>query len=602
MLLDELKSLPNSPGIYQYFDKNSKLLYVGKAKNLKNRVKSYFGTDATPGPRLSPRISKMISEAVHIEWITTASEQDALILENSFIKQLHPKYNILLRDDKTYPYICIDLSQDFPRFEITRKVLKGSNIKYFGPFFRGASEILEALYLEFKLVQKKSCLKDKKGCLFHQIGRCDAPCLGLISKDEYFKIIDAAIKKIKNPQLLIPNLEKIMLSLAQNENFEEAAKIRDQIKAISDTGVKIKIDLARLEDFEVISVSANLGFVCGVRFSVRDGRVCSSTHTIKPAKDMVEEDLEALYSIMILDAFGVGEPIGATKIYTFAKLSDAKILEDILSSRHNKKFQIIQPKIGEKKDLVNIAHQNATELIKKHIKTADYGLARSLMQTFELNNLPLKIEIFDNSHLFGASPVGAMVVWENGEFNKSKYRHMHLKSSNDYDQMKEMLTHRALGFDRIAAPDLWVIDGGEALLSLASDIIKSSGANIDIIAISKEKIDAKAHRAKGKALDKIYTNIGKFSPNPSDEKLQFIQRLRDEAHRFAISFHQKIRQKNDIQSSQLANLAISKGSIIKLINYFGSFENIQNASFDEIKKVTNKSVAQKITGEVFNQK
>ncbi|MBR2222586.1 MAG: excinuclease ABC subunit C, partial [Campylobacter sp.] len=175
------------------------------------------------------------------------------------------------------------------------------------------------------------------------------------------------------------------------------------------------------------------------------------------------------------------------------------------------------------------------------------------------------------------------------------YRHMHLQNINDYDQMQQMLTHRAKSFDKSSAPDLWVIDGGDALLNLANEIIKSSGANVDIIAISKEKIDAKAHRAKGKANDKICTNIGKFSLNSSDIKLQFIQRLRDEAHRFAISFHQKIRQKNDMQSSQLANLGISKGSIIKLINYFGSFENIKNASFDEIKKVTNKSVAQKIT-------
>ena len=334
--------------------------------------------------------------------------------------------------------------------------------------------------------------------------------------------------------------------------------------------------------------------MCGVRFSIKDGKVCSSTHIIKPAKDMVESDLEAVYRVMILDAFGIDQPINSTKIYTYINLEDSKILSDILNSRHNKKFQIIQPKIGEKKELVNIAYQNAFELIKKHIKTNDYTLARDIQESFGLNNLPLKIEIFDNSHLFGAAPVGAMVVWENGEFNKAKYRHMHLNSINDYDQMSQVLTHRAKSFEKTPPPDLWIIDGGGALLNLAEDIIKSSGANVDIIAISKEKIDAKANRSKGKANDKIYTNIGKFSLNPNDTKLQFIQRLRDEAHRFAISFHQKSRQKSDLQSSQLSALGISKGSIIKLINYFGSFENIQKASFDEIKKVTNKIVATKI--------
>ncbi|STA63196.1 excinuclease ABC subunit C [Campylobacter ureolyticus] len=178
MLINDIKSLPNLPGVYEYFDENGKLLYVGKAKNLKKRVRSYFSftPKLAPNPRVSLRIQKMINESIHLKYIVTKSEADALILENSFIKQLNPKYNILLRDDKTYPYIYIDLNENFPRFNITRKVIKGSNIKYFGPYFKGSREILETLYMKFKLIQKKGCLKNKKACLFYQINRCLAPC------------------------------------------------------------------------------------------------------------------------------------------------------------------------------------------------------------------------------------------------------------------------------------------------------------------------------------------------------------------------------------------------------------------------------------------
>ncbi|TWO30866.1 excinuclease ABC subunit UvrC [Campylobacter hyointestinalis] len=598
MLKDELKSLPNKPGIYQYFDANSKLLYVGKAKILKNRVKSYFSFTPTlaPNARLSARIAKMISEATHIEWITTNSESDALILENSFIKQLKPKYNILLRDDKTYPYIYVDLSSDFPRFEITRKIVKGKNIKYFGPFFKGAREILEALYLEFKLVQKKSCLKDKKACLFHQINRCYAPCIGAISKEDYAKIVKNAIKKLKNPELLIENLSNLMNNFAANQNYEEAAKLRDMVLTIKDISVKVEIDIAKLEDFEVIAASFKNGFVCVVRFSIRDGKVAFANHSITPAKDMQNTDLNDIYKQAILEAFPHEIPVNTVKIYTYAEFEDMELVESILSNLHGKKFKISTPKTGDKRSICEVAFKNCSDFIDKHLKTHNYEFLEQIKEYFGLSNLPLKIECFDNSHLFGKAPVGGMIAWENGNFKKEHYRHVHLHSSNDYDQMNEMLTSRALRFDKLSPPDLWVIDGGEALLRLANNIISSSGANVDIVAISKEKVDAKAHRAKGKANDKIYTQTAKFSLSPNDKKLQFFQRLRDEAHRFAITFHQNSRKKADLASSELVNLGVCQGSIKKLLDYFGNFEKIYEADFEEIQKVTNKSTATKIFG------
>ena len=235
----------------------------------------------------------MISETTHLEYIVTPSESDALILENSFIKQLRPKYNILLRDDKTYPYIFVNLNDEFPRFEITRKLVKGSNIKYFGPYFRGGREILEILYMKFALVQKKSCIKAKKACLFHQIGRCKAPCENKISKDEYAKIVQNALNALKNPQSMIPDLSNLMMKYAENENYEEAAGIRDKIEILKDIEIKTQVDLAKLDDFEVIAVNSHSDLICAVHFSVRGGKIASSNSNIINCKMLILAILKA---------------------------------------------------------------------------------------------------------------------------------------------------------------------------------------------------------------------------------------------------------------------------------------------------------------------
>ncbi|MCR4941383.1 MAG: excinuclease ABC subunit UvrC [Campylobacter sp.] len=597
MLLDEIRTLPANPGVYQYFDSQNRLLYVGKAKVLKNRVKSYFAftPSLAPSPKLSPRIFKMISEATHLEYIVTNSEADALILENSFIKQLKPKYNILLRDDKTYPYIFINLNDDFPRFEITRKIVKGANIRYFGPYFSGAKELLDAMYLNFNLVQKKSCLKDKKACLFHQIKRCHAPCMGKISKQDYALIVKKAILALQDPTSLIPKLENLMKTYANTLNFEQAAATRDQINTLKNLGVKVEVDMARLENFEAYAVVCEQGLICATRFSVNNGKITAAKSDISHAKDANLSDINETYSHIILDSFLPDQPFSTCKIYTLDEFGDMNLVKKILNERHKvEKFSISSPKIGDKRKICEIAAKNAQISIQKYLKTHDEAFLLDLKEFFALEHLPRTIEAFDNSHLFGQAPVGAMIRAKDGEFIKQDYRHMHLKSKNDYEQMRESLTARALRFDKLSPPDLWVIDGGEALLNLAKEILQSSGANVDVIAISKEKINTKAHRAKNSAKDKIYTKNTKFELSTDDKRLQFFQKLRDEAHRFVITFHQKTRTKADLQSSKLKQIGISQGSIVKLVNFYGSFDKIYSASFDEIAKLTNKSVAQKI--------
>ena len=536
----------------------------------------------------------MISEAVHLEYIVTPSEADALILENSFIKQLKPKYNILLRDDKTYPYIFINLNDDFPRFEITRKVVKGSNIRYFGPYFSGASELLEALYLNFNLVQKKSCIKGKKACLFYQLKRCYAPCEGKISKESYAKIVSEAIMALQNPNLLIARLEELMLNYAKAEDYEQAAATRDKIQTLKNMQTKVEVDLAKLEDFEAYSVACVHDMICAVRFSVQSGMITGVKTDITQAKNAQKDEINEAYKQAILKSFIAGQPIISTKIYVHESFEDSELVEEILNERFGRKFSITCPKIGDKRKICEIATKNAEVSIEKYLKTHDNELLNEIKEYFNLAHTPYVVEAYDNSHLFGEASVGAMVRYEHGEWAKQNYRHMHLSSKNDYDQMKESLTARALRFDKLSPPDLWVIDGGEVLLNLACEILVSSGANVDVIAISKEKIDAKAHRAKGEAKDKIYTKNGSFSLSTSDKKLQFFQKMRDESHRFVISFHRKTRQKNDMQRSILKQAGVSEGSIAKLISFYGSFDKISEANLDEVAKITNKSVAEKL--------
>ncbi|NLY03721.1 MAG: excinuclease ABC subunit UvrC [Campylobacter sp.] len=596
MLENEVKTLPNLPGVYEYFDSNGKLLYVGKAKVLKNRVKSYFSFTPKfiPNPKLSPRISKMLNEATHLEYIVTKSESDALILENSFIKQLNPKYNILLRDDKTYPYIYINLNDDFPRFELTRRVIKGSNIHYFGPYFRGCRELLEILYMQFPLVQKKGCIKEKKACLYYQIGRCKAPCEDKISADSYTNIVKDGLNALKNPTLMIPNLDSLMQRLANNENFEEAAKVRDHIRLLKEIDVKVEVDLAKLEDFEVIAINTVKNFICSVWFSVRDGKIANSTFNITNSKTNEFSEISEIYTQAILNYFPPNTPVTAPRIYTYHNFNDANLVAEILSQRHDKKFKISAPKIGEKKKLVDIAYKNAEINALKHTKTYNFNLLEEIKEYFKLENLPINIEAFDNSHMMGQANVGVMIAHNENGFFKENYRRSHLKNSNDYDQMSEFLTMRAKRFDKLSPPDLWVIDGGQTLFDLATNIVKSSGANIDIIAISKEKVNAKAYRAKGAAKDKIYTKYGTFNLNTNDKKLQFIQKLRDEAHRFAISFHRNTKRKEDLERSKLIKAGLSEGKIKKLLDYYGSFEKIYSANFDEISTLIGKIATKKL--------
>lgn len=587
---ETLKSLPNQAGVYQYFDKNSRLLYIGKAKNLKNRIRSYwkFRPSLHPNPTLNMRTLHMLSYATYIEYIVVESEEDALILENSLIKQLNPKYNILLRDDKSYPYIYIDENQDFPRFELTRKIIKGKKVRYYGPFPNGGKVLLDALYEIFPLVQKKSCLREGRACLFYQIGKCLAPCEYKIDRDDYLKIVEDAKDAINRRKILIDALNKRMITLATAERFEEAVKVRDNIKTIKALTIKSTLDLISKEDIDIFAITTDGTKGVIIKLFMRLGKIISSSSSIFKVSNIF--DSNQLYRQVLLDFYREEIPQTTKTILVAEEFEDKQEVSKILTRRLSKKINIIHPKKGAKQKLINLALNNANEILKNN-PSKEESIERRVAELFELESVPYRVESFDNSHMMGSATVGAMVVWENGEWIKKDYRRYELNAKDEYGQMKEMLTRRVKKISKNYLPDLWILDGGETLRKLAKKLLEESNIDLDVIAIAKEKIDSKANRAKGSANDIVYTSKSVFELQPTDNRLQWIQRQRDEAHRFAITYHQNKKRKEDIESSLLQKKGIGKATLKKLLNYFGTFNAIKNATFEEISVASSKKVA-----------
>jgi len=584
-----IRNLPSSAGVYQYFDHAGKLLYVGKAKNLKNRVKSYwrFTPDFTPNPAQSPRIVKMLHEAHKLDYIVVESEEDALILENSLIKQLKPKYNILLRDDKTYPYIYIDESQPFPRFEITRKVIKGRKITYYGPFPTGGKALIDALYEVYPLVQKKNCLKEKKACLFHQIKKCLAPCESKVTPEQYADIISEAKSAIVKRKTLTEALTRKMGTLAQQERYEEATRMRDMIQSITALTLDSNIDLANQLDLDIFAILNGDERGVVVKLFMRSGKIISSSYAYFRHTHLFDEN-EA-YRQALLEFYTVDTPNISRQILTAHPFEDREQVAQTLSARFGRKIEITTPRRGTKARLTALALQNGKELLRT--KTDGTLMEQRIADLLDLTTVPYRVETFDNSHLMGAATVGGMVVWDENRWERRSYRRYILHERDEYGQMREMLSRRIAEFKTEPAPDLWILDGGQANLNLARELLARAHVHLDVIAIAKEKLDAKAHRAKGAAKDLLYTIHGLIELKPNDARLHWIQRQRDEAHRFAITYHQNRKRKEDTKISLLNKKGIGKATVKKLIDYFGTFEAIEKASLEEIARVTNRKIA-----------
>ncbi|MCK4975192.1 MAG: excinuclease ABC subunit C, partial [Sulfurimonas sp.] len=377
-----IKQLPTSAGIYQYFDKDGHLLYIGKAKNLSNRVKSYFNFSPSlkANSNLSARITKMISQTVSLNYIVVNSEHDALILENSLIKQLNPKYNILLRDDKTYPYIYIDNSLQYPRFEITRKIIKSSDIKYYGPYSVGARDILDSIYEICKLVQKKGSLKSKKLCLYHQIDKCLGPCELEVSHDRYKKELDLAQQLIQNKKTLINRLQDKMAFYAENLRFEEAGELRDRIERITKSEIKSEIDFATDEDYDIFVLQNRQNRAVIVRIFMRNGKIISSSHDYIQLNEGYDES--ELYQRVLMEFYKNEKPPIIAPVLVASKFEGIDIVQEHLTNIFKKKAQIKVPLKGNKKHLIELAILNANELLKNDKTGNDTKILNEIKELF----------------------------------------------------------------------------------------------------------------------------------------------------------------------------------------------------------------------------
>ena len=525
----------------------------------------------------------MISQTISMDYIVVNSEHDALILENSLIKQLNPKYNILLRDDKTYPYIYVDNADEFPRFEITRKIIKSKDISYYGPYSVGARDILDSIYEICKLVQKKGSLKSKKLCLYHQIDKCLGPCELPVTQSRYKEELDAATSLIQNKNSLIKKLQEKMEFYAQELRFEEAGELRDRIEKISRSEIKSEIDFASSENYDIFVIQNSDTRAVVVRIFMREGKIISSSHDFIQLNDGFDED--ELYSRVLLEFYSGEKPPIIAPILLAKEFQNIQIIKEHLSKVFERKASLIVPLKGKKKQLIELALLNANELLRRDKNSSDRKILQELKELFNLQKIPSRVEVFDNSHMSGVATVGAMIVYDNDKFDKKSYRTYHLQAKDEYAQMRETLTRRVESFSKNSPPDLWIIDGGATLLKLASEILESNGVYLDVVAISKEKIDAKAHRAKGKANDILHTTDEIFRLKNSDKRLQWAQNLRDEAHRCAIAFHKKTKLKLDKESKLLSIKGISEAKIIKLLKHFGTFEELKKVTIEEISTV-----------------
>jgi excinuclease ABC subunit C len=380
-----------------------------------------------------------------------------------------------------------------------------------------------------------------------------------------------------------------MEKLSGDFRFEEAMVLRDRIKTIEKSELKSTLDFANFENIDLFAVKIDGLRGVVVKMFIRDGKLISASHNFINTTEITE--LEDVYQRAIVNYYTNEIPTVPNEIILPMELQNSEELENFIVSRFGKKIALNTPKVGKKKELTLMALRNCKELLKIDNNYTKKEIYISIKELFQLYKLSYRFECFDNSHIMGQATVGSMIVWDNDEFIKDDYRLYNLSSKDEYGQMKEMLTRRVERFKENPPPDVWIIDGGKTLLTLAYDILESVGVSIGVIGIAKEKIDAKANRAKGGARDILYTKDDVFRLEPSDKRLQFIQRLRDEVHRTAIGFHKKQKRKEDKQISLLSVKGIGEAKVQKLLSYFGTFEAIKSATLEQLKEVLNEKDA-----------
>ncbi len=598
---EELKKLPNKPGVYIMHDADDTILYVGKAKNLHNRVRSYFKEKIGRGPQ----IDKMVSLIVRFEYIVTDSELEALVLENNLIKEYSPKYNTLLKDDKTYPYIKVTLGEEYPRVLMVRQ-MKKDKAKYFGPFTNGG--VRESIDLINKLYQLRTCSRKlpkdcgkERPCLNFHIGQCCAPCQGMISQEEYAKKIENVIDFLNGKQQnVIKELKEKMQQASENMDFEEAIRCRDLLESIKKVSETQKMSDNVGEDKDIIALAIDGSDTVVQVFFLRNGKLIGREHFYMT---QIETPVAGAILTSFVKQFYAGTPFIPREIMLQDTIEDMELVERWLSNRKGARVHLTVPQKGQKERLVELAAKNAQLVLSQDRERIKREEGRTIGAVKEIEALlgisPLvRMEAFDISNTSGFANVGSMVVYEKGKPKRSDYRKFRMKTvagPDDYACMQEVLTRRfrhglderdkmqseedSIGEDFgsfTKFPDLLLMDGGRGQVNIALQVLAELEIQIPVCGMVKDD----NHRTRG-----LYFNNQELPIDTHSEGFKLITRIQDEAHRFAITYHRSLRSKAQVHSVLDEIPGVGPNRRKALMKYFRSIEELRAADTEQIAQV-----------------
>lgn len=596
---EELKKLPDKPGVYIMKDKDDEIIYVGKAISLKNRVRQYFQSSKNH----PLKVRSMVGHIKEFEYIIVDNEIEALILEANLIKKHRPKYNILLRDDKQYPYIKVTLNEKYPRVIKTRQVLK-DGARYFGPYpsATAVNDAIDILHYTYPIRTCKLNLEKKmdnfRPCLNYYIGKCNAPCLGNVDEKEYMEMVNKIIRFLSGRKDdLINLLEEKMLEASKNLEFERAATYRDQINSLKLLQEEQKIVTSNIIDQDVVGMAKGIEEVCIQIFFIRGGKIVGREHFLM--EDTFNTDRKEVIS-SFLKQFYMGSAYVPREILIEDDIIDLEVMEKWLETKRGSKVSILVPQRGEKHKLIEMVNKNARDMLNKYgdrflrKHRENLKALEEIQDILELEELPNRIEAYDISNISGVHSVGSMVVFEKGEAKKSDYRRFRIKdvtTPDDYKSMEEVLRRRFIrgmeekqvlkdsniegkGFS--AFPDLLMIDGGKGQVNVVLNVLDELGINIPICGLVKDDF----HKTRG-----IIYNNKEYDLSLNSLGFRMIYKIQEEAHRFALSYHKSLRTK-DMFKSQLDDIkGIGEKRKMSLMKHFKSIEKIKNANIEELSEV-----------------
>ncbi|MGN1165675.1 MAG: excinuclease ABC subunit UvrC [Lachnospiraceae bacterium] len=589
---EELKKLPGKPGVYIMHDESDAIIYVGKAISLKNRVRQYFQSSRNKGIK----IEQMVTHISRFEYIVTDSELEALVLECNLIKEHRPKYNTMLMDDKTYPFIKVTVEEPYPRIMMARRIVKDKS-KYFGPY-TSAGAVKDTIELIRKLYKIRSCnrklprdIGNERPCLNYHIHQCEAPCQGYISQEEYRKSIDEVLKFLNgNYEPILKKLEEMMMDASEKLEFEKAIEYRELISSVQKIAQKQKITDTAGEDKDILAVATEEEDAVVQVFFIRGGRLIGRDHFyLKIAKG--DKDKEILSSF--IKQFYAGTPYIPAQLMLPEEIEDASVIEEWLSNKRGHKVHIRVPKKGTKEKLVELAGKNASMVLSTDRERLKREEGRTIGAVKELEKLlgisgVLRMEAYDISNTSGFASVGSMIVYERGKPKRNDYRKFKIKGvqgADDYASMKEVLTRRfehglkeknegkELG-SFTAFPDLILMDGGKGQVNVALEVLDMLKLNIPVCGMVKDD----NHRTRG-----LYYQNEEIPIDKDSEAFRLVTRIQDEAHRFAITFHRQLRSQNQVHSILDDIPGVGPARRKDLMKHFENIEAIKNASVNELK-------------------